>query len=305
MLLQERPDWQVIFEASAGAEAVQKAEELKPDLILLDIDLPEMNGIEAARRIRQLLPNSRIVFLSSDNSLDVVQVALSTGAQGYVYKARAQSDLLPAIDAALRGKRFVSSMLKGYKFTETPGARAPHRHEVQFYSDDAIFLDSFTRFIAAALEAGDVAIVVATESHRDSLVERLKAQGLDIDAAIRQGTYIPVDVAKMLSTFMINGMPDSGRFFEIVGPFITAAAKAGKKEHPRIAACGECAPLLLAEGKADAAIRLEQLWDQIATIYEVDILCGYASSTFRGEEDAHIFQSICAEHSAVYSQENS
>jgi FixJ family two-component response regulator len=274
-------------------------------LILLDIDLPEMNGIEAARRIRQLLPNSRIVFLSSDNSLDVVQVALSTGAQGYVYKARAQSDLLPAIDAALRGKRFVSSMLKGYKFTETPGARAPHRHEVQFYSDDAIFLDSFTRFIAAALEAGDVAIVVATESHRDSLVERLKAQGLDIDAAIRQGTYIPVDVAKMLSTFMINGMPDSGRFFEIVGPFITAAAKAGKKEHPRIAACGECAPLLLAEGKADAAIRLEQLWDQIATIYEVDILCGYASSTFRGEEDAHIFQSICAEHSAVYSQENS
>ena len=305
MLLQERPDWQVIFEASAGAEAVQKAEELKPDLILLDIDLPEMNGIEAARRIRQLLPNSRIVFLSSDNSLDVVQVALSTGAQGYVYKARAQSDLLPAIDAALRGKRFVSSMLKGYKFTETPGARAPHRHEVQFYSDDAIFLDSFTRFIAAALEAGDVAIVVATESHRDSLVERLKAQGLDIDAAIRQGTYIPVDVAKMLSTFMINGMPDSGRFFEIVGPFITAAAKAGKKEHPRIAACGECAPLLLAEGKADAAIRLEQLWDQIATIYEVDILCGYASSTFRGEEDAHIFQSICTEHSAVYSQENS
>ena len=80
LLLQARPEWQVICEASDGSEAVQKAEELKPDLILLDIGLPTLNGIEVARRIRQLSPNSKIVFLSQDNSLDVVQVALSTGA---------------------------------------------------------------------------------------------------------------------------------------------------------------------------------------------------------------------------------
>jgi len=299
-LLQARPEWQVICEASDGSEAVQNAEELKPDLVLLDIGLPKLNGIEAARQIRQLSPSSKIIFLSQDNSLDVVQVALSTGAHGYVYKARAQSDLLPAIDAVLRGKLFISSMLKGYRFTNTAGAKAPHRHEVQFYSDDTVFLESFTRFIAAALEAGDVAIVVATESHRDSLVKRLKAQGLDVDAATRQGTYISVDAAKMLSTFMINDMPDSGQFIEVVGPFIRAAAKAGKRDHPRVAACGECAPLLLAEGKVDAAIRLEQLWDQITTIYEVDILCGYALNSFRGEGDDHVFQNICAEHSAVF-----
>jgi len=305
LLLQKRPKWQVLSEASDGSEAIQMAEELKPDLVLLEIGLPNLNGIETARRIRQLSPNSKIIFLSADNSLDVVRVALSTGAEGYVYKARAQSDLLPAIDSVLRGMQFVSSMLKGYKFTDTPGSNAPHRHEVQFYSDDAVFLDRFTRFIADALEAGDVAIVVATKSHRDSLGERLKAQGLDIDAAIRQGKYISLDVAKMLSTFMVNDMPDSDRFFEVVGPFITAAAKAGKREHPRIAACGECAPLLWAEGKADAAIRLEQLWDQLATIYEVDILCWYALGNFHGEEDERVFQSICAEHSAVYIQGNS
>jgi DNA-binding NarL/FixJ family response regulator len=101
-LLQVHPEWQVVCEVSDGLEAVQKAKELRPDLILLDIGLPGLNGIEAARRIRQLSPNSRIVFLSADNSQDVVQVALSTGAQSCVHKTRASNDLLPAIDAVLR-----------------------------------------------------------------------------------------------------------------------------------------------------------------------------------------------------------
>ena len=81
-LLQARPEWQVIAEASDGSEAVQKAEELKPDLILLDIGLPKLNGIEAARQIRQRSPSSKIIFLSQNNDLDVVQAALSTGASG-------------------------------------------------------------------------------------------------------------------------------------------------------------------------------------------------------------------------------
>jgi DNA-binding NarL/FixJ family response regulator len=107
-LLRERPEWQVICEASDGLEAVQMAEELEPDVILLDIGLPKLNGIEAARQIRQLLPNSKIIFLSQENSLDVVQEALSTGAQKFVHKARAQNELLPAIDAVLNGS--VSSL---------------------------------------------------------------------------------------------------------------------------------------------------------------------------------------------------
>jgi DNA-binding NarL/FixJ family response regulator len=109
LLLQERPEWQIIFEASDGSEAVEKTVELRPDLILLDIGLPKLNGIEAARRIRKHSPNSRIVFMSMDNSPDVVREALSTGAMGYVYKARIQSDLLPAIDAVLRGIEFFPS----------------------------------------------------------------------------------------------------------------------------------------------------------------------------------------------------
>ena len=107
-LLQARAAWQVIAEASDGSEAVQKAEELKPDLILLDIGLPKLNGIEAARQIRQLSPNSKIIFLSMNSDLDIVRAALGTGALGYVRKTDARRELLPATDAVLRGEQFIS-----------------------------------------------------------------------------------------------------------------------------------------------------------------------------------------------------
>jgi DNA-binding NarL/FixJ family response regulator len=109
LLLQARPEWQVIEEVSDGLEAVQKAAELQPDLVLLDISLPKLNGIEVSRRIRQLCPHSKIIFLSQDRDADVVQAALNTGACGYVYKAHARSELLPAVEAALARGQFVGS----------------------------------------------------------------------------------------------------------------------------------------------------------------------------------------------------
>jgi DNA-binding NarL/FixJ family response regulator len=224
LLFQMRPEWQIIREVTDGVEAVQMAGQLKPDLILLDIGLPTLNGIEAARQIRQLSPNSKIVFVSMDDSLDVVQVALGTGALGYVYKADAGSELLAAVEAVLRGERFVSSGIKGDKLTDAPVANAPCHHEVLFYSDDAVFLRSFTRFIAAALRAGNAAILVATKSHRDNLVQKLKVEGADMDRAIHQGTYISLDVADTLSTIMVNGLPDPVRFFEGFSGLIESAS---------------------------------------------------------------------------------
>jgi DNA-binding NarL/FixJ family response regulator len=119
LLLQPRPESQVIAEASDGLEAVQKAEDLKPDLILLDIGLPKLNGIEAARRIRQCSPSSKIVFLSENNDLAVIRAALGTGALGYVCKIDAGRELLLALDAVLRGEQFISSS-NGHKFSSSP-----------------------------------------------------------------------------------------------------------------------------------------------------------------------------------------
>jgi DNA-binding NarL/FixJ family response regulator len=120
-MIQARTEWQVIAEASDGSEAVQKAEELKPDLIVLDIGLPKLSGIEAARKIRQLSPSSKIIFLSLNKDLEVVRTALSTGALGYVLKTDARSELLPAMDAVLQGRRYLSRRLRPHMIS--PGRR--------------------------------------------------------------------------------------------------------------------------------------------------------------------------------------
>jgi len=110
-ILGKNPKLQIIGEVSDGMEAVQKAAELKPDLILLDIGLQTLNGIEAARRIRKLSPESKIIFVTQESSADVVQEAFSLGARGYVVKGRAEIDLLPAVEAVLEDKQFVTGVL--------------------------------------------------------------------------------------------------------------------------------------------------------------------------------------------------
>ena len=116
--LRENHDLRVIGVASDGLETVQKAEELQPDLILLDIGLPSLNGIEVARQIRKLSPKSKTLFVSQESSAEMVQGALGTGAQGYVVKSDAGSELLEGVNAVLRGELFVGKRFSGHVFVE-------------------------------------------------------------------------------------------------------------------------------------------------------------------------------------------
>lgn len=118
-MLQKQPELQIIGAVFDGLEAVQQAQELHPDLILLDIGLPTINGIEAARRIRESAPQSKILFVSENRSFDIAEKALRTGAAGYVVKSDAASELFPAIKAVLEGKRFISASLAGHFLVAT------------------------------------------------------------------------------------------------------------------------------------------------------------------------------------------
>lgn len=110
-VLQKHPGLQIVGEVSDGLEAVQRARELQPDLVLLDIGLPDINGIEVARGIRKFSPKTKILFVAEDNSPEVAEAALGTGARGYVVKSDAGRELLPAVEAVLGGERFISSSL--------------------------------------------------------------------------------------------------------------------------------------------------------------------------------------------------
>ena len=110
--LQEMAELQVIGEAEDGSEAVQKAEELKPDLVILDIGLPKLNGIDVCCSIRKTAPESKVVFVTALSDPDLILAALDAGARSYVHKARAASDLKPAVAAVLGGKQFFSRTLK-------------------------------------------------------------------------------------------------------------------------------------------------------------------------------------------------
>jgi DcmR-like sensory protein len=187
----------------------------------------------------------------------------------------------------------------GLKITGTQAR--PHNHEVCFYSDDSAFIESVANFVTAALMAGNAAIVFATKPHRDSVLQALKLQDVDIDSAIEQGAYVSLDAAETLSLFMVNSWPDRARFFQGFGKLIDSASKAAKAHNPRIAVFGEGVALLCDEGKTEAAIQLEQLGNELTNKFEVDILCAYPLSLCTQQRE-YAVKRICAEHSAMYSR---
>jgi DNA-binding NarL/FixJ family response regulator len=317
-VLQQQPELQIICEVSDGLEAVQRAGEMQPDLVLLDIGLPNLNGIEAAQRIRELSPKSKILFLSQETSPDVVLGALASGGSGYVLKIDARNELLTAVKAVLGGKRFIGASLNDFTDPKDEqaadrtrsevvppllpqNARITRRHEAGFYSDDRFALDDLTQFIGAALKAGNAAIVVATKLHRDSLLPRLQAYGMDVGTAIEQGRYIALDAADTLSTFMLNDMPDLVRFLKLFDDLVVTASKAAKADQARVVIFGEMCDLLWAEGNVEAAIQVEKLGNQLVQTYDLDILCGYSLGSVQGM-DSRALQRICGEHSGVHSR---
>ena len=123
--LGKRPELQIVSEVSDGLEAVQKAEELQPHLILLDIGLPTLNGINAARRIRKVSPTSKIIFVTQESSPDIAEEALASGGLGYVVKANAGSELMAAVEAVRQGRLFVSVGVAGQRLAEVTDKQAP------------------------------------------------------------------------------------------------------------------------------------------------------------------------------------
>jgi DNA-binding NarL/FixJ family response regulator len=278
--LRQRADFQIV-EAADGLEGVQKAAELHPDLVLLDISLAKVHGFEAARRIRRLAPRARLIFLSQETSPEIVREAFRLGGRAYIQKLRTASDLLPAVDAVVNGRSFVSGNVAVPALPQS----GPHRHEMVFCQDAASVVDVLTRFTAAALNAGDAAIALVTSPHCERIVQGLRRRRVDIDGAMRSGTF---------RWFAADEAQDPLDLIDAVSRARGAAVAAGKA-HPRVACCGERAGRLWAEGRTAEAVALEQGCRWLPA--DVDVLCAYPRAV-ETDEDLAI---IRAEHTCVSS----
>lgn len=170
-------------------------------------------------------------------------------------------------------------------------------HVVGFYETEAFLVDSVRDFLAPGLLAGNAAIVVATDSHRALFGRALMEAGIDLDEAQRCGRYIALDAPEVLSTFMVECMPDAARFRATVGELV---ARAAEGQHD-LRIYGEMVAVLWDQGNVAAAIALEDLWNDLATRHPFSLFCAYPIRVFDTDANTEPLRKICRQHSRVIS----
>lgn len=192
------------------------------------------------------------------------------------------------------------SRTKSLKRTTSSGEKnfwgeiAPCDHSVQIYRDKEAFLDSLEGFVVAGLRKGEAVIIIATKAHRTALETRLRAYGLDVNAAKKSDQFISLDADETLSQFMVNGWPDAEKFSRVVADLLERARSKGR----RVRAFGEMVALLWARGMNGATVRLEHLWHDLCRAEQFPLFCAYPRSGFTTDA-AVSMKEICAAHSRL------
>ena len=176
----------------------------------------------------------------------------------------------------------------------------PSDHLVQFYEADAVLVETVVEYVGAGLRAGELTIVIITETHRVEVEEGLRSDGLDLAAAHAAGQYITLDAAETLALIMADGRPAPARFEEVIGTIVAHAAEGGRP----IRAFGEMVALLAVEGNHAAAVQLEALWNGLRQVYAFSLLCAYPVNVLGGTAFEAVFGDVCAEHSLVIPTES-
>jgi hypothetical protein len=172
-----------------------------------------------------------------------------------------------------------------------------HFHAVQFYKDEASLAGTVARFLAEGIAAAEPGLVIATAAHADIILRELAALGQDVATLRETGELQFFDARKVLLSFMVADLPDPILFRSRVGELIEQVC--GRRLPCPIRAYGEMVDLLWQEGNCDGAIKLEILWNELATTYEFSLLCGYAFGHFYKETRDPRYQDVCKQHSHV------
>ncbi len=172
---------------------------------------------------------------------------------------------------------------------------APHDHVVEFYDDEAVLADNVATYLAEAILAGGVAIVIATETHRDAFTARLADAGIDPASAREQGSLLLFDAAEAMDSLMVDGRPVPHRFDKLIGDLVRDAA-AGDRP---VRAYGEIVAVMWAAGNVNAALELENLWNGLGREVDFSLYCAYPNALVEGEGHASSLHEVCRQHSGV------
>lgn len=172
-------------------------------------------------------------------------------------------------------------------------------HVVQFYTTDRSLLDTLGASLGSALKTGQSVVAVMTGTHQRGLLRRLTAQGIAVERARAQGRLVVADAVEALSKFMEPRGPNRQRFLREFGTIIRNAEAAADVKNKRVVVFGEMVAVLWKQKKHEAAIRLEQLWNELARTHFFHVRCAYPAKAFQGEMAGEPYHTICAEHSVV------
>lgn len=170
-------------------------------------------------------------------------------------------------------------------------------HRVQFYRDSEFLVRSVAQHLAASLSRGGIGLVLATREHRAQILEALAKAEVPAEALLHH--YISADANECLQKFMVGDMPDPSRFHQVVNELLQSAQSRCTSENVPVTAFGEMVAILWAEGKRDAAVQLEQLWNEFIRRHPLSLLCAYPLAHFSRTEDRDLFSQICGKHSSV------
>lgn len=299
-----RSRFEVVAEVTDGRAALEAAAKFDPDLVVLDIAMPELNGIQAARELQRLGLRAKIVFLTLYRDDDYVSAAFETGALGFVHKSRLHTNLIPALDHALEGYRFVSP--HGFRGQETHVTtwfpRDRGFHSMQFYHDDRDRLAGGVDFVVAALKEGGMVIYVDSKPHLAALARKLEVFGLR--AAVERGHFIALDVHRdVLPDIMVGGMPDAARMIGLFDDAVRQTSSSGQ-DGRRLALAGEIAPVLWAEGLPEAALEVERVADEFAHARSASVFCTYPVESLYETRHHQTMARLCALHTNVVPEMN-
>ncbi len=170
-----------------------------------------------------------------------------------------------------------------------------HDHFVKFYDGEHDFVEGVGPFLVDGFRNGDMAVVIATEQHRRLIAEYLVDAGVPVQQCEDSGTYVALDAAAVLRSFMVNGMPDRAKFRDAIVPFANAASAKRKS----LCAFGEMVGILWKSGNVKGAVRLEQLWNEVVDGYGISLYCAYSAKMLGDTADIAGTAEMCATHSHV------